>query len=128
MQLKDHIKIIGIELSVRNNYIYEHICLENIKRLYKQSGKCDGQQQIKDILEAAIVSTPEGFTNKSPISPMTSSPVKKPSAQKSLCMFTNVLGVNEKTAYRRVGAAQSKRKAVIYGITPWSLKQRRKGH
>ena len=43
-----------------------------------------------------MVYTPEGFTNNSPISPMTSSPVKKPSARKSLCMFTNVLDVNKK--------------------------------
>ena len=43
-----------------------------------------------------MVSTPEGFTKNSPISPMTSSPVKKTSAQKSLCMFTNALDVKEK--------------------------------
>ena len=43
-----------------------------------------------------MVSTLEGFTDNSFISPMKSSPVKKPSAQKSLCMFTNVLDVNEK--------------------------------
>ena len=43
-----------------------------------------------------MVSTTEGFTDNSPISPMTSSPVKKLSAQKLLCMFTNVLDVNKK--------------------------------
>ena len=43
-----------------------------------------------------MVSTPEGFTENSPISPMTSSPIKKPSAQKSLCMFTNVSDVKKK--------------------------------
>ena len=43
-----------------------------------------------------MVSTPKEFTNNSPISPTTSSPVKKPSAQKSLCMFTNVLDVKKK--------------------------------
>ena len=90
LQLKDHAETIIIDQYLRNNALYEHKCLENIKKLYKQAGKCDDQQQFKDILEAAMVSTPEGFTNNSPISPMTSSPVKKPSAQKSLCMFTNV--------------------------------------
>ena len=54
------------------------------------------QQQFKDILEAGMVSTPEGFTNNSPIFPMKSTLVKKPSAQKSLCMFTNILYVNKK--------------------------------
>ena len=75
-----------------------------------------------------MVSTPEGFTNNSPISPITSSPVKKPSAQKSLCMFTNVLDVNKKTACRLVGAAKYKRKAIKYGSTPWALKKKRKGN
>ena len=50
---------------------------------------------------------------------MKPTPVKKPSAQKSLCMRTNVLNVNKKTAYRRVGAAKSKREAIKYGNTPW---------
>ena len=40
-------------------------------------------------------SNTEGFTKDSPISPMTSSPVKKPSAQKSLCMFTNIFDVTK---------------------------------
>ena len=52
--------------------IYEHKCLENIKKLYKQPGKCDDQQQFKDILESAIVSTPGVFTDNSPIYPITS--------------------------------------------------------
>ena len=75
-----------------------------------------------------MVYTPEGFTDKSPISPMNPTPVKKPSSRKSLCMFTNILDMNKKTAYRRVGAAKSKRKAIKYGNTPWALKQNRKGH
>ena len=43
---------------------------------YKQAGNCDDQKQSKDILEAAMVSTPEVFTDNIPISPMTSSPVR----------------------------------------------------
>ena len=43
-----------------------------------------------------MVYTPEGFPNNSPISPMKVTPVKKPSARKSVCMFTNVLDVNKK--------------------------------
>ena len=43
-----------------------------------------------------MVSTPEIFTNDSPISPMTSTPVKKPRARKSLCLFTNILDVKKK--------------------------------
>ena len=89
-RLKHHVQNIGIDQSLSNNAIYEQKCLENIKTLYKQSGKCDDQKQFKDILEAAMVYTPEGFTNNSPISPMKSPPVKKPSSQKSLCMFNNI--------------------------------------
>ena len=43
-----------------------------------------------------MVSTPELFTDNSPISPMISTPVKKPRAQKSLCLFTNILYVKIK--------------------------------
>ena len=75
-----------------------------------------------------MVSTPEVFTDNSPISPMTSTPVKKPSAQKSLCMFTNILEVKKKTAYRRVGAAKYKRKEIKIGNKPWELKQNKKGN
>ena len=79
-RLKDQVHTIGIDPSLSNNTIYEHKCLENIKKLYKQAGKCDDQQQFKDILEADMVSTTEGFTDKIPISPRTSSPVNKHSA------------------------------------------------
>ena len=116
-RLKYHVQNIGIHPSLSNNAIYEHKCIENIKNLYKQNGKCDNKQQFKDILEADMVSTPEGFTNNSPISPMTSSPVKTPSAQKSLCMFTNIFDVT-KNAYCQCGAAKSKRKAIKYGDKP----------
>ena len=43
-------------------------------------------------------------------------------------MFTNVLDVNKKTAYRRVGAAKFKRKEIKFRNTPWSLKQKQKLH
>ena len=45
-----------------------------------------------------MVSTNEGFTNDSTISPMKSTPVKKPSAGKLLCLFTNILDLKKKTA------------------------------
>ena len=47
----------------------KHICLGNIKKLYKSSGKCDYKQHYKAILEAAMVYIPEGFTDNIPISP-----------------------------------------------------------
>ena len=39
--------------------------------------------------------TPEGFTDKIPIYLMKSTPVKKPRAQKSLCLLTNILDVKK---------------------------------
>ena len=50
LRLKHHVQTIGIDPSLSNNALYEHKCLENIKKLYKQSGKCDNQQQFKDII------------------------------------------------------------------------------
>ena len=57
---------------------------------------------------------------------MTSSPVKKTSARKSLCMFTNILDVKKKTAYCRVGSAKSRRKEIKYVNRPYALKQNQK--
>ena len=45
-----------------------------------------------------MVSTPEGFTDNSPISPMKSILMNKPSARKSLCMFTNISDVKKMLA------------------------------
>ena len=67
-----------------------------------------------------MVSTPEGFTDDSNISTMTSTTAKKP-----LCMFTNILDV-KKTATCSVGAAKYKRKAIKYGTTPRALKKSEK--
>ena len=68
---------------------------------YEHAGKCDDQQYLKDIIDAAILSTPEGVTDNSPNVHMASKPVKKPSSRKSLCLFTNILAVKPTTAKRR---------------------------
>ena len=126
LRLKDNVKTIGIEQSLRKNYIYEHKFLQNIKNVYKHAGKCDDQQQFKDIIEAAMVSIPEGFTNNSPISPMTSTPFNKPSARKSQYLFTNILDLKKKTATRQFGKEKSKHKEIKAGTAPWEFKQKRK--
>ena len=79
-------KTIGIYQSLSKSDILEHRCLKNMKKLYQHAGKCDDQQQIKDILEAAMDYTSKGFTYNSTRSPIPQTPVKKPSAVKSLCM------------------------------------------
>ena len=50
-----------------------------------------------------MVYTNDVFTNKIPRSPMAPTPVKKPSARKSQCLFTNILDVKKETALHRVG-------------------------
>ena len=70
--------------------------MKNIKNIYQHKGKCDDQHNLKDIIDAAILSTPEGVTDNSPNVQMASKPVKKPSARKSLCLFTNILDVQPK--------------------------------
>ena len=99
-RLKDHVHTIGIDQYLSNNNLYKHKCLENIKKLYKHAGKFGNQQQFKDILEDAMVSNPEAFTNEIPMYPMISTLFNKPSARKSLCLFTNILYVKKKTSYR----------------------------
>ena len=57
---------------------------------------------------------------------MTSTPVKKPSAIKSLWLFTNKSDVKNKTATCRVGSAKSERKVIKSGTKKFELKQMRK--
>ena len=58
--LEDHMKTIGIDKSSFARSSFEHICMNNIKNIYQHAGKCDDQQNLKDIIDAAILSTPEG--------------------------------------------------------------------
>ena len=82
LRLEDNMKTIGIYQSSFNMYTFEYRCMNNIKNIYQHAGKCDDQQNLKDILEAALLSTSEGVTDNSPNVHMTSSPDKKPSARK----------------------------------------------
>ena len=56
-RLEDHMNTIGIDQSLFTRSSFEHRCMNNIKKIYQHAGKCDDQQNIKDILEAAILST-----------------------------------------------------------------------
>ena len=101
---------------------------EQQKKIYQHAVKSDDQKNLKDILEAALLSTPEVFTDNSPNVYMTSSPVKKPSDRKSLCLFTNILDVKPKTSKRRFVAAKLKRKSMKVGNSLWTKKTKLKGH
>ena len=127
-RLEDHMKNIGIDQSSFTRSSLEHRCMNNIKKIYQHAGKCDDQQNLKDIIGAAILSTPEGVTDHSPNFHTTSTLVKKTSARKSLCLFTNILAVQPKTAKRRFVAAKSRRKAMKVCNSLWTKKTKRKGH
>ena len=90
-RLEDNMKTIGIDQSPFTEYSFEHKCMNNIKKIYQHAGKCDDQQNLKDIIEASLLFNPEGVTENSHNVPMASTPVKKPSARKSFCLFTNIL-------------------------------------
>ena len=40
--------------------------MNNIIKIYQNVGKCDDQQNLKDIIDDAILSTPEGVKYHSP--------------------------------------------------------------
>ena len=111
-RLEDHMTTIGIDQSSLTTSCFEHRCMKNIKKIYQHAGKSDDQQNLKDILEADIISTPEGFTDNSTNVHMTSTPVNKPSARKSLCLFTTILDVKPTTAKRLFVAAKYRRKSM----------------
>ena len=62
-----------------------------------------------------MVSNPEEITDDSPRLPMTQMTIKKPSARKSLRLFTNIFDVKKISDIRHVGAAKSKRRAIKAG-------------
>ena len=59
---------------------------------------------------------------------MPSKPVKKPSARKSLCLFTTILDVKPTTTKRHFVAAKSRRKSMKVCNSLWTKKSKRKGH
>ena len=115
-------KTIGIDQSSFNMSTFEHRCMNNIKKIYQHAGKCDDEQNLNDVLEAGIISTPEGVKYNSPNVPMLSTPAKKPSARKSMCLFTNTLDVKPTTSKRRFVAAKSSPRSMKVCNSLWTKK------
>ena len=61
-RLEEHMKTISIDESSFTRSSFEHRCMNNIKKIYQHAGKCDAQQNLKDIIDAVILSTSEGVT------------------------------------------------------------------
>ena len=101
--------------------------MEKVKNLSKCAGKCDDQQQHKDIIRAAMISTTKGLTDNRPISLRTSAPVNKPSAIKPLRQFSEVLDVKHKNAVPGLGYSKSKRKYTAAGDIIGSIITKRHG-
>ena len=99
--------------------------MNNIKNIYQHAGKCDDQQNLKDIIDADIISIPEVVVDNSPNVHMKSTPVKKPSARKSQCLFTNILYVQPKTAKCCFVAAKSRHKTIKVCNSLWTKKTKR---
>ena len=121
-------KTIGIYQSVSNRPSVEHKCLNNTKYIYQHARKWDYQRNLKGIIDDAMVFTPEEVTDFRPSLCITQTTVKKPSAWKSLFIFTNIFDVKNRTTTRRVESAESKRKAVTSGNSLWTNKTKQKGH
>ena len=51
-------KTIGIDQSLCNRSSFEHKCMNNIKNIYQYAGKCDNQQNLKGVIDSAVVLTP----------------------------------------------------------------------
>ena len=86
-RLEDNMKTIGIDQSSFTRSSFEHRCMNNLKKINQHADKCDDQQNIKDIIDAAILSNPEGYIDKNPNMPMPSTPVNKPSVR-NYCVFS----------------------------------------
>ena len=80
--------------------------MNNIKYIYQHAGKCDDQQNLKGILDAAMVSNIEEVTDDSPSLPMNQKNHRN-QVLGNHCVFSpKYLMLKNKTAKRRVGAAK----------------------
>ena len=117
---------IGVYQLLSNSAMYELSCLENVKKLYKYSGKCDDQQQYKAIIKAAKIYTTKNLTENLPIDVDTLETLKNPGARKSLSQFLELLDV--KKAVRILGAPKTERKAIRKGSDLWSSIRNQRGN
>ena len=117
--LEDHMKTIDIYQLLFTKSSFEHRCMNNIKNIYQHAVKCDDEQNITDIIDVAMVSTPELVTDNSPNVPITSTP---------LCLFTKILNVTLKTEKLCIVDAKSKHRSIKVDNILCTKKTKRKGH
>ena len=89
--------------------------MNNIKNIYQHAGKCDDQQNLKDIIGAAMVSNPEEIKDISPSLRIIQTTVKKPSTKKLICLFTNIFDFEKRTSKSRDGAIKPGQRSIRIG-------------
>ena len=89
--------------------------MENIKKLYKYTGKCDDQHQYKHFLEEAMVFIPDEITENIPLDVRMFDTLKKSSARKSLIQFLTQKKFSADWELIKKRAKPSKY-AVVYGL------------
>ena len=127
-RLEYHMKTIGIDQSLCKRSSFEHKCMNNTQKRYKHAGKCDDQHNLKDIIDAARVSTPKGFTDNSNNVSMMSTPVKNQVLGNHCVYSPTYWMLNQKTAKRRIVSVKSKCIATKVGTSQWTNKIKQKGH
>ena len=55
-RLEDHMNTIVIDQSSFTRSYFEHRFMNNIKKVYQHAGKSDDKKNLKDVLEAALLS------------------------------------------------------------------------
>ena len=58
-RLEYHMNNIDNYQSLCHRYSFEHKCLNKIKRIYQHAGNFDDQQNLKDIVDASMLSNPK---------------------------------------------------------------------
>ena len=51
-RLEYHMKTIGVDQSLCNRSSFEHKCMNNIKKIYQHTVKCDDQKNLENVLDA----------------------------------------------------------------------------
>ena len=73
-----------------------------------------------------MVSTPGQITDDTPSLPMTQTTVNKPSAMKSISLFTNIFDVKKRTAMHSVGATKCNTEPLNLDVACGKLNRERK--
>ena len=110
---------IGVDPSLSNNSLYEHICMENIKFFTNLLINVMANISIKLFLKQQW----------SP--PLNNSPTKAHFHLINLSLLktnSDVLDIKQKADVLRLGAAKSKYRAIISGNTLWSIISKYCGH